>query len=1129
MAEVKVTNRPLDVRYITTPQISGEQADLRASSSWAVPLENTSQNSNCRADGLGVCWTVKYTEGNKSLERKFWSYPSASTTSSSLEIIPQFGPTFFYPRGTRKAIGVVVGVAASNAKGHSPCKNTNAGAYLYDPVPPTMGEPEFDEHGILTVPVECKQNTPRQPLYDVKWTREVYDSQLKTTATASNAVGDGTGDVDFDVTFDAVSYQVFQENPNRFIKMTAKAYARGMHGDSKEVSKSVYLSLPLRPVIQGVQVSQGSYTDRVTVRFTTKTDGVNQNVLNQHPFTGCRIQYLKNVTETNAATAYAMDGWENYDVEDNGACTALYVPASVVRPDPDKITWIRIKCWNQSEAVLWRASVPYRLTALETESPTAEDDAVVLAPLKVGGDGTSIVADLYWDKDGTDDSTGTQVDWSTDGYAWASTVEPSTYNTLRDDGAATYDGVSYRSHTTLYIRDLEVGETYYVKARRYLEGDGATTYGKWSTKRSVVVSKAPDSVTLSAPERIAYGAPLPVTWVVGGMDESQPELSWQLDAATMVNGTMTSAFGLLTGTGGTRASIPWDNMGTAYKSAYRREHGGADPTDADRSVEVTLYVVVTLTAKGGGAVTSEAVAVMVKYPPEVSLLLNNEQPTDALHPLLVTTQPFAFEVRASEPMSSLDAVLRSLGAAGDLPDGERLMQEPGHVMWSGRVTELTELDEPFPYDYGYLVTLPFVDNVVDHAYYELSVRGTAQVDGSMSEVAVRDVHVIWDHAATEPGAFTVVPADFTDELGTRHRQATVTITSRPDYNVAEFFGHYLGDSDYWHNPANIYEHGEDLGDGWARLTGGETELAFNCSPLMTAPEMGYLEESATYTVVFEVKNLSEGARLDFHLYSQANAVWATGKHIDGVTEEGTYRITNVTKDSFDRVTHLRTFVDVLGAADVRLSMYEGEYDGPYSPYAHPAKSNADTFDLYRVTTDGATLVASDVSVGTPMVDPYAPFGELGGSYRLCTVTEDGAMAWRDEEYALGGRDMRIDFGNEYVELPYNVDMSDGFEKDFEARHHYGGGRPEGYWNEGVGRHSSLSTDLIRVADAEVARRVRMLAQHVGPCFVRLPNGCAFEADVQVTDLSEGHASSAIAVALDVTEVSPSGAYEIGRP
>lgn len=125
--------------------------------------------------------------------------------------------------------------------------------------------------------------------------------------------------------------------------------------------------------------------------------------------------------------------------------------------------------------------------------------------------------------------------------------------------------------------------------------------------------------------------------------------------------------------------------------------------------------------------------------------------------------------------------------------------------------------------------------------------------------------------------------------------------------------------------------------------------------------------------------------------------------------------------------------------------------------------------------------------------------------------------------------MRIDFGNEYVELPYNVDVSDGFEKDFEARHHYGGGRPEGYWNEGVSRHSSLSTDLIRVADAEVARRVRMLAQHVGPCFVRLPNGCAFEADVQVTDLSEGHASSAIAVALDVTEVSPSGAYEIGRP
>ena len=962
MAEVKITGKPWAVRYLTAPQVSGDQSDIKLSASWSVPLENTQQSSNCRSEGQAVLWTIKCRKGKGAKERevKFWDYPSASATSSTLDLIPHLGPTFFYPRdGNNLITGVVVGVSSANVKGKSAA--VNEGAYLFDPVAPTMGEPEFDEHGILTVPVECKQNTPRQPLYDVKWTREVYDSQLKTTATATGTVGDGTGDVDFDVTFDAVSYQVFQENPNRFLKMTAKAYARGMHGDSKEVSKSVYLSLPLRPVIQGVQVSQGSYTDRVTVRFTTKTDGVNQNVLNQHPFTGCRIQYLKNVTETNAATAYAMDGWENYDIEDNGACTALYVPASVVRPDPDKITWIRVKCWNQSEEVLWRASVPYRLTALETESPTAEDDVVVLAPLTLDDDGTSILADLYWNKNGTDDSTGTQVDWSTDGYAWKSTVGPSTYNTLRDDGAATYGGVRYRSHTTLYIRDLEEGKLYHVKARRYREGDGDTTYGDWSQKRAIMVCKVPKAVTLSAPPRIAHGEPLPLSWAVSGTGESQPELSWQVNYGGGPNVTPTDAaftprYVFANSSGGTRTTIPWSKIEEMLdKIAKETPSIAKDKPSRDLFIPVSVSVSV----KGGYMVTSETSYVAVKNPPAVSV-----------EDFAVTAQPVSFVVGATEELSAIDVVVRSLGVASDLPDG-RLMQEPGHVMWSGRLVGLDATAGDETYTHRYAVALPPIDGLVDNALYTVSVRGTAALDGSASGVDERDFRVEWDHPAAPPDDFTIVPTDYVDDAGNRHREATVTLAA----------------------------------------TGGE----------------------------------------------------------------------------------------------------------------------GDTYDLYRVTPDGATRVASGLSAGDSVTDPYAPFGELGGAYRVCTVTEDGAMAWRDEEYALRGHDMRIDFGSEYVELPYNVDMSDSFEKDFEERHHYGGGRPEGYWNEGVSRHASLSTDLIRVTDAEVARRVRMLAQHVGPCFVRLPNGCAFEADVQVTDLSEGHASSAIAVALDVTEVSPSGAYEIGRP
>lgn len=981
MADVQITGKPKKVSYLTAPIADG---GFKFTAKWSNPWENTVQTSSRRADAITIWWSAWYTTDGKNVKDytpKY--YEGGSASSSSIDFEDHLGYVFFYPRGAAKLLKVSIGVNVSNVKGFSGDVVTTR--TLYDPAAPTVGVAEFED-GTLTVPVECEERNERQPLYDVEWKNERtsnvpgYEALYRTTG----ATGDGSGDISFDVTSDLSVWGHVTRNPSWFFKFVTSARARGAHGASGWVSRTTFVSLPIRPVISRVDVSETGSTDRVCVVFASSHSmayhaktAADRNHYNQHPATGCRLQVLKNVTETDAQAAYSMEGWTDCDVEDNGTCSVLYVPASEVRPDPDKITWVRVKMWNMVEDALWMASVPYRLRALETESPTAEDDVVVLAPLRAGSDGTSIEATLYWDKNGTDDSTGTQVDWSTDPEAWSSTVEPSTYSTLRDDGAATYGGVRYNSHTTLFIRGLDAGETYYVKARRYLDGDSGTTYGRWSAKRSCAVGKAPEAVTLSAPERISYGQPLPVSWAASGSDEdSAPSLSWRVDAVLGYGGVgdVTSSmprFELVSGTGGTRATAPWSKVSGAWTKAFRERYGRA-PTTNDHSAEVELWLVVTVSVKGGASVASAPVSTLVKRTPGISVSTGMA---------VMDAQPITVSVRSTEKLASVDVVVRSQGVASDLPDGGRLMQEEGHVMWSGRIPlgDLDPMDEdPAPYAEGYVATLPRIEGLVDNACYEVSVRGTALVDGTMSGTTTRLVRVELAHKACAPGDFSIAPADYVDEAGNRRREAVVTLTDAPDYP-----------------------------DG------------------------------------------DDGA--------------------------------------------------------------------------------GDAFDLYRVTPDGATRVASGLSVGDSVTDPYAPFGELGGSYRLCTVTPDGAMNWRDEGYALGGRDMRIDFGSEYVELPYNVDTSDSFEKDFEARHHYGGGRPEGYWNEGVGRRSSLSTDLIRVTDAEVARRVRMLAQHVGPCFVRLPNGCAFEADVQVTDLSEGHASSAIAVALDVTEVSPSGAYEVEAP
>lgn len=1146
MAEVEIKWVPLSVRYLTAPQADG----FEFKTSWSNPPENTRQSSWRQADAITIQWTVWYIEdGKKSTDRRdIFMYDNGSATSSTIDLLAHFGYTFFYPRGKNRLLKVSVGVRPTNAIGEPVGPNHGsviANRLLYAPVEPTIEDAEFDEDaGKVIHHVECEEATPRQMLYDVEWESVRYDSRDNSKVTIKGTEGDGSGDVELDVERDIAGYQVLQEDPNRFFKLTTRARARGSYGNSSWVEKSTFLSLPRRPVIQGVNVSQLSNTDRVTVRFAADTTGAakqsdREAMLRQHPFTGCRLQYLKDVTETNAQTAYSMDGWEDYDVEDNGLCTALYVPASEVRPDPDKITWVRVKCWNLSEDVLWRASVPYRLTALETESPTAEDDVVVLGDLRPGKDGTSIIADLYWDKDRrTDDSTGTQVDWSQDGYAWASTVEPSTYMTTRNDATSkdprkTYEGNDYYGFTTLYIRDLEIAKRYYVKARRYMEGENGTTYGPWSQKKSAVVGNPPDAVTLSAPSRIPIGDPLPLTWEVAIDDELKQQAQWQVvcgkSAGTSGSSSEIGHLLLASGTGGTRASVPGDTVSETIASLYRLQKDLLPKIPGGEwSIDLTVIVGVN----GGATTASNTVRVTIKSLPQVTLLRAG-QPDNQRLLFTATGQPIGFDVRASERLSALDVVVRSNGATGDLPDG-RLLQEDGDCLWSGRVTDATvstTSDARWPY--AYHVTIPTVMEFVDNSYCTLYVRGMAE-DGTRGNTAQGVFYIDWEHKASIPAVLTLAPHDYVDENGNRHREVEIGPLWTTPRNLCPFFSHSLQDDDFWTHAAwdDLRHKGESQDDGWYRTNYLNDDPVVDCSPfIMACP---WIEGGKTYTLLFETV-VRYNTSITLEVRSDDDTPWIQGRQVtvsnaDYVDRRESHHITITTKPDISGAESLGVSITTEFSYEfVRLSIYEGVYDDAYAPVSDYAKASNDTFSLYRVTTDGAYRIASGLVAGDSVTDPYAPFGELGGAYRLCTVTEDGDMCWRDDEYELPGSDMRIDFGGSYVELPYDVSMSDSFLKDFEARHHYGEARPEGYWNESVTRTSSLSADLIRVKDADTVRRVRQLAQHAGPCFVRLPNGCAFEADVQVDDVSENRMGQiGIDISLKATEIAPTGAYEIGR-
>jgi hypothetical protein len=184
----------------------------------------------------------------------------------------------------------------------------------------------------------------------------------------------------------------------------------------------------------------------------------------------------------------------------------------------------------------------------------------------------------------------------------------------------------------------------------------------------------------------------------------------------------------------------------------------------------------------------------------------------------------------------------------------------------------------------------------------------------------------------------------------------------------------------------------------------------------------------------------------------------------------------------------------------------------------PSSAQAgDLMDLYRVMPDGPRLVAADVAPGETVVDGFAPYGEGQTAYRVAYRTTDGDVAWADYPYQLAANELRIDWGTTYVELPYNLGMTDSYRKDFEARDHLDGS-VAGYWNPAVTRKATLSTALVRIVDEGKAALVRDLAQHAGPALVRTPDGCCYEADVQVTSIPRSYDSAVLAVALDATEV-----------
>jgi len=183
----------------------------------------------------------------------------------------------------------------------------------------------------------------------------------------------------------------------------------------------------------------------------------------------------------------------------------------------------------------------------------------------------------------------------------------------------------------------------------------------------------------------------------------------------------------------------------------------------------------------------------------------------------------------------------------------------------------------------------------------------------------------------------------------------------------------------------------------------------------------------------------------------------------------------------------------------------------------------DTVDIYRLSADKPELIVKGGDFGQFYIDPYPA---SNGGYRFVDVTANGdyttatGIAWIDKACSLTLKDAIIDFNGERLVLPYNVELSSSWEKDF-TETKYLNGHIVGDWNAAVSRSGSINATLPR-GDARIAT-IRDLAAWTGICHVRTPDGSSYSANVEVSE-SANYSSKAISYTFSITRVDPEG-YE----
>lgn len=213
--------------------------------------------------------------------------------------------------------------------------------------------------------------------------------------------------------------------------------------------------------------------------------------------------------------------------------------------------------------------------------------------------------------------------------------------------------------------------------------------------------------------------------------------------------------------------------------------------------------------------------------------------------------------------------------------------------------------------------------------------------------------------------------------------------------------------------------------------------------------------------------------------------------------------------------------------DFVLNAEGDKIEDPGVAYLIPVKpegaSDDDVCDIYRTTSDGRFLCRENVAWGQVVRDQLPSFGEMfEHSYCFCTKTKDGDEAWADIPYELNGTGAIINYGDDFVALPWNVTIDDKRSKQGETRYHLGG--TKAYYSQPyIERSQSISAEIVKNENEDLVEQLYELSRFTDVCYIRTSNNIGYPATVDVS-INRAYNNQILSVSLDIKETEIDGEY-----